>query len=257
MHKRFGKLPWARSVPGRDRVRRARLSGARRHRRGLAQRRVIRALKANEESARVFLPGGKPPQTGEVFRNPDAGRALRLIAEQGPDAFYKGEIAKAILKTSQHLGGTMTAEDLASFEPEWVQPLSIDYRGWRVYETAAERAGHGGARNAEYHGDQAADAAGRVQPHRDAQAHRGHEAGLLGRASLRRRSAHLRCAHRAASLETVCAQARGADRSEPRQLQGRERRPDRQQHHVPDRGGQGRQHRELDSEHLRRRSARG
>ena len=46
----------------------------------------------------------------------------------------KGEIAAAILKTSRSLGGAMTAEDLASFSSEWVQPISIDYRGWRVYE---------------------------------------------------------------------------------------------------------------------------
>src|SRR5690242_15898928 len=61
-------------------------------------------------------------------------RALRLVAEKGPDAFYKGEIAAAILKTSERLGGTMTAQDLASYSAEWVQPISIDYRGWKVYE---------------------------------------------------------------------------------------------------------------------------
>src|SRR5205823_2327144 len=71
---------------------------------------------------------------GEVFRNPDLARALRLIADKGRDAFYKGEIAAALLQTSGHLKGTMTAEDLASFSAEWVEPISIDYRGWRVYE---------------------------------------------------------------------------------------------------------------------------
>jgi gamma-glutamyltranspeptidase/glutathione hydrolase len=95
---------------------------------------LVRGLQANPESARVLLPGGKPLQTGQLFRNPDMAHAFRLIAEHGPDAYYKGEIAAAILKTSQHLGGTMTAEDLASFSPEWVEPISIDYRGWRVYE---------------------------------------------------------------------------------------------------------------------------
>jgi gamma-glutamyltranspeptidase / glutathione hydrolase len=94
----------------------------------------VRGLESNAESVRVFLPGGKPPKTGQLFRNPDVAHAFRLIAEQGPDAYYKGEIAAAILKTSQHLGGTMTAEDLAGFSPEWVEPISIDYRGWRVYE---------------------------------------------------------------------------------------------------------------------------
>src|SRR5436305_4206676 len=91
-------------------------------------------LNANPESARLFLPGGKAPLEGELFRNPGMAHALRLVAERGPDALYKGEIAAAILKTSRSLGGTMTAEDLGSFSAEWVQPISIDYRGWRVYE---------------------------------------------------------------------------------------------------------------------------
>ena len=94
----------------------------------------VRGLKGNDESARVFLPDGKAPVTGQLFRNPGMAHAFRLVAEQGPDAFYKGEVAAAILKTSHHLGGTMTAEDLAKFSPEWVTPISIDYRGWRVYE---------------------------------------------------------------------------------------------------------------------------
>jgi gamma-glutamyltranspeptidase/glutathione hydrolase len=87
---------------------------------------IVRGLEG--KSARVFLPGGKPPETGQLFRNPDMAHALRLDAEQGPDPFYKGQIATAI----QHLGGTMTAEDLAGFSPEWVQPISINYRGWRA-----------------------------------------------------------------------------------------------------------------------------
>jgi gamma-glutamyltranspeptidase / glutathione hydrolase len=94
----------------------------------------VRRNQADEESARVFLPNGRPPRQGELFRNPDMARALRLIAEEGPDAAYKGEIASAILETSRRYGGTMTAEDLANFSSEWVEPLSIDYRGWRVYE---------------------------------------------------------------------------------------------------------------------------
>jgi gamma-glutamyltranspeptidase / glutathione hydrolase len=91
-------------------------------------------LKAHSESQRVFLPGGRVPRVGDVFRNPDIGRALRLIADQGPSAYYRGEIAAAILKTSSKLGGTMTAEDLAGYSSEWVTPISIDYRGWKIYE---------------------------------------------------------------------------------------------------------------------------
>ena len=77
---------------------------------------------------------GKPPREGELFRNPEMAHAFRLIAEQGPDAFYKGEIAGAILQASESLGGTMTPADLASFTPEWVEPISTDYRGWRISE---------------------------------------------------------------------------------------------------------------------------
>ena len=74
------------------------------------------------------------PIEGQLFRNPDLARALRLLADRGRDAFYKGDIATALLQTSEHLKGTMTAADLASYSAEWVEPISIDYRGWRVYE---------------------------------------------------------------------------------------------------------------------------
>jgi gamma-glutamyltranspeptidase/glutathione hydrolase len=86
------------------------------------------------EGQRVYLPNGKVPALGQIFRNPDIGKALRLVAQDGANAFYKGEIAKAILSTSQALGGAMTAEDLAEFAPEWVEPISTTYRGWTVYE---------------------------------------------------------------------------------------------------------------------------
>jgi gamma-glutamyltranspeptidase/glutathione hydrolase len=88
----------------------------------------------NDEARRVFLPNGKVPEVGQVFTNPDVAKALRLIAGQGADAFYRGAIAQAILKTSADSGGTMQADDLAQFKAEWVDPISIDYRGWRVYE---------------------------------------------------------------------------------------------------------------------------
>ena len=91
-------------------------------------------LKQTEESERVFLPNGKPPALGEKFSNPDLAKALRLLADKGPREFYEGEIAKAILKTSDSLGGTMQPGDLAEFSSEWVDPISIDYRGWKVYE---------------------------------------------------------------------------------------------------------------------------
>jgi len=83
---------------------------------------------------RVYLKNGETPKLGEIARNPELGAAMELIASQGPSAFYKGAIAKAILKTSERLGGKMTAADLAEFSSEWVQPVSTDYHGWKVYE---------------------------------------------------------------------------------------------------------------------------
>jgi gamma-glutamyltranspeptidase/glutathione hydrolase len=91
-------------------------------------------LKQTGEAQRVFLSHGKPPEVGEKFSNPDLGKALRLLAENGPGEFYRGEIAQAILKASAALGGTMQAGDLAEFSSEWVEPISIDYRGWKIYE---------------------------------------------------------------------------------------------------------------------------
>jgi len=92
------------------------------------------ALKQTPEAGRVFLTGGKAPEVGEMFSNPDLGKTLRLIAEQGRDAFYRGEIAQSIIATSTALGGTMQADDLAEFSAEWVEPISTNYRGWTVYE---------------------------------------------------------------------------------------------------------------------------
>jgi gamma-glutamyltranspeptidase/glutathione hydrolase len=86
------------------------------------------------EARRVYLPAGKPPAVGQVFQNHDLAKALRLVAENGANSFYKGEIARAIVSTSQSLGGTMAADDLADFTPEWVEPISTTYRDWTIYE---------------------------------------------------------------------------------------------------------------------------
>jgi gamma-glutamyltranspeptidase/glutathione hydrolase len=91
-------------------------------------------LKQTGEAQRVFLPNGKPPDVGDKFSNPDLGKTLRSLADTGAGEFYQGEIAQAILRTSTALGGTMQASDLTEFSSEWVEPISIDYRGWKIYE---------------------------------------------------------------------------------------------------------------------------
>ena len=91
-------------------------------------------LAGEPDAARTYLPDGRAPRAGEVFRNTDLAGSLRLIARNGPAAFYSGPIAKAILACSSKRGGTMTAADLSAFKPEWVDPISTTYRGWTVFE---------------------------------------------------------------------------------------------------------------------------
>ena len=90
------------------------------------------------DSLRTFYVNGKQPTAGTIFRNPDLAKAFRLIQQQGRDAFYKGEIGRAIVAKSQALGGPMTLEDLANYKGEWVTPASTTYHGeFTVYGTRA------------------------------------------------------------------------------------------------------------------------
>ncbi len=81
-----------------------------------------------------FLPDGRAPRKGELFRNPNLARTLELIAEGGRDVFYRGEIARAIANFVQAHGGFLSYEDLAAHRSEWVEPLSTSYRGYDVWE---------------------------------------------------------------------------------------------------------------------------
>ena len=68
----------------------------------------------------VFAPGGRAPRPGERWRNPDAARSLRLIAETGSEAFYRGEIASALAEFAAATGGPLTGDDLARHTSTWV-----------------------------------------------------------------------------------------------------------------------------------------
>jgi gamma-glutamyltranspeptidase / glutathione hydrolase len=91
-------------------------------------------LRGDSEATKVYLPNDHAPKTGEIFRNPDLAWSLQQVAEHGRDAYYKGEISKRILDTVKRHGGVMTAQDLAEFSAEWVEPISTTYRDWTVYE---------------------------------------------------------------------------------------------------------------------------
>jgi len=127
MHTRFGKLAWA------DLFAPAIYYAER----GFPVTEIIQ-YDWEHENAKLteglFWRNGRAPAVGEIFRNPELARAYRILAEQGPRALYEGEVAAAMLKTSAALGGKMAAEDLREFSSEWVEPLSIEYRGWSVYQ---------------------------------------------------------------------------------------------------------------------------
>lgn len=84
--------------------------------------------------ADVYMPGGKTPAKGEIFKNPYLARTLEKIAERGKDEFYKGDIARTIGKFINEQGGFLTYEDLASHTSEWVEPVNTSYRGYDVWE---------------------------------------------------------------------------------------------------------------------------
>ena len=91
-------------------------------------------LRAQPGFAETFLPWGRAPEVGELFRFPAAARALRAIARSRGEDFYTGEIAEALAAFAQAQGGALTRDDLAAYRPEWVTPIARDYRGHTLHE---------------------------------------------------------------------------------------------------------------------------
>jgi gamma-glutamyltranspeptidase/glutathione hydrolase len=98
-------------------------------------------LRGIPEAAKTWLIENRAPRAGEVFKNPALAATLRRIAEHGRAGFYEGPVAEAILVESRGRNGTMSAEDLSEFRAEWVEPMSVEYRGWRVFETPPQSQG--------------------------------------------------------------------------------------------------------------------
>ena len=74
------------------------------------------------------------PEKGEIFKNPNLAKTLEKIAIHGSDAFYKGDLAKTIASFIQEQGGLLSFEDMAEYKAEWVEPVSVNYRGYDVWE---------------------------------------------------------------------------------------------------------------------------
>lgn len=94
----------------------------------------IDLLRENEDAARVMLPDGEPPAVGALQRQPQLAETLQAIAEGGRDAFYTGAIADDMVSTLQSRGGLHTMEDFAAVQGDYVEPISTDFHGYRVFE---------------------------------------------------------------------------------------------------------------------------
>ena len=123
---------------------------------GLARSMGTAKLRKHPSSARVYQPGGKPPEPGSIFRNPDAGRTLRKLVEAerqsgtkdrraalraARDRFYKGDIAKAMAAFSEENGGLFRYEDFAGYTAYVETPVSTNYRGYDVFKNPSANQG--------------------------------------------------------------------------------------------------------------------
>ncbi len=91
-------------------------------------------LALDPATAATFLPEGRPPVHGEIFANPRLARTLEVIANDGPSAFYEGEIARAIVADLQARNGLLDLRDFAAHRADWVQPIRTNYRSYELLE---------------------------------------------------------------------------------------------------------------------------
>lgn len=91
-------------------------------------------LKRDASAAATYLPGGRAPSAGEWFRNPDLARTMQSIADSGAAHFYTGALGQRIVQHLDRLGGFLTLDDMRANAPNWVTPISVPFRGYRVWE---------------------------------------------------------------------------------------------------------------------------
>lgn len=94
----------------------------------------VEKLEKCADSAAAYLPGGRAPRVGEIFRNPSLAKTLRGLGDGGRAYFYEGPIAEAIVQTSGKHGGLIEAPDLAAARHEWVEPIRTSYHGYELCE---------------------------------------------------------------------------------------------------------------------------
>lgn len=132
LHEKFGKLPMSRILqPAIDYARKGfPLTELIAHYWGIS----VRRFQKYPNFQALYAPGGDIPGKGDIFKNPQLAATYELLLREGRDAFYRGRIARGIVKYSQKVGGYFQLEDFSEYRSQWVDPLSVEYRGYRVWE---------------------------------------------------------------------------------------------------------------------------
>ena len=191
-------------------------------------------LRKDPESSKVFLRNGHVPALYSIFRNPDLARAYELLAKDGPDAFYRGPIGRAIVRRMNAGGADWQMSDLSSFKSQWVKPISTNYKGYDVYQMPPQTQGFATLEMLNIL--QAVRAAPGLQPARARAAlggvlehpRAGQAARLHGPPAIQRRPAVREHPARPADLEALRARrcaARSASTTRPPRTRRRPRRP--------------------------------
>lgn len=132
LHRKLGRLPWKRVVEPALKLALAGLRVDRHLSEVIGKETVRKRLERFPETAKVWLPHGKPPEIGSVIPLPELAAALAAYAQRGPQAITTGPIAAAVEAASHRHGGVVTAADLGAFEPAWREPVIVDAFGWHI-----------------------------------------------------------------------------------------------------------------------------
>lgn len=128
--KKYGSLPWATLIAPAITLAEGHVIDTARSQAIAWERETFMQFPASRAQ---FLVNDSAPPPGTMFRQPDLARTLRLIADSGPDVFYRGQIADLIVAEMQRGGGLITKEDLARYQAKWRTPVQLSYRGYTIY----------------------------------------------------------------------------------------------------------------------------
>jgi len=128
--KKYGSLPWATLIAPAIRLAEGHVIDSARSQSIGWERDVFMRFPASRAQ---FLMNDSAPPPGTMWRQPDLARTLRLIADSGPDVFYRGQIADLIVSEMQRGGGLITKDDLARYQAKWRTPVQLSYRGYTIY----------------------------------------------------------------------------------------------------------------------------